>query len=61
MNTVILTTLMSQEKIMFNLANIIAITPKHKDPTRTTIVTVDGEEWFVNEDFNTVISRIPWH
>ena len=25
-NTVILTTLMSQEKIMFNLANIIAIT-----------------------------------
>jgi hypothetical protein len=60
-NTVILTTLMTKEKIMFNLANIIAIVPKHKDPTHTAIVTVDGEEFFVSEDFNTVISRIPWH
>jgi hypothetical protein len=52
---------MSQEKIMFNTDNIIAIIPKHKDPTRTTIVTVDGQEWHVNEDFNTAILRIPWN
>jgi hypothetical protein len=50
---------MSEEKICFNRDNIIAIYPKYKDPTHTTILTVEGEERCVVEEFNLVLMMIP--